>query len=228
VAAPPPVAHSNEGSPMYPVRYLADYAEERSRPRNFFRLILAIPWYIVGSVYAIAAFIVAFLAWFALLFTARYPEGLYNFNAGFLRFYARVNAFFYLQTDEWPPFGFEEGADYPIRAEIDGRLESYNRWKVLFRLILGIPVIFMVYLMSYLYQLGAVVAWFHTVFMGRSSGGIHNVLSVGLAYQLRTNAYFLLLTETLPPVSDQAPAGNLEPPKASRKPAARKPAPKKD
>ncbi len=66
----------------------------------------------------------------------------------------------------------------------------------------------MVMLFQYLYGAAAVIAWFHIVFMGRTSGGIHNALTVGLAYQLRTLAYFLLVTETLPPVSDQEPAAN--------------------
>jgi hypothetical protein len=196
---------------MYPARYIADYAERRSRWMTFFRLLLAIPWYIVGSVYILCAFVVAFLSWFALIFTARYPEGLYNFNAGVLRFLGRFSGFTFLQTDAWPSFGFAHDPNYPIRVEVDPPLERYSRWKTFFRLILGIPVLFMLYLISYLYQLGSVIAWFHIVFMGRSSGGIHNVLTVGLAYQLRANAYFLLLTETLPPVSDQAPAGNLGP-----------------
>lgn len=196
---------------MYPVRYEADYAEEQDRLKTFFRLILIIPWYIVGSVYGIAAFIVAFLAWFALLFTGRYPDGLYRFNAGVLRFTGRAYAFGMLQTDQWPSFGFDDDQAYPIRVEVDPPLPKYNRWKVFFRLIVGIPVMFMVTLMSYLYQLTAVIAWFHIVFMGRTSGGVHNALTTGLAYQLRTMAYFLLVTETLPPVSDQSPAANLEP-----------------
>ena len=74
---------------------------------------------------------------------------------------------------------------------------------------------FMVYLFSYLYQLASVIAWFHIVFMGRTSGGIHNTLSTGLTYQLRASSYFLLLTETLPPVSDQAPAPTIAAPAAS-------------
>jgi Domain of unknown function (DUF4389) len=196
---------------VYPVRYEADYVEEQHRWITFFRLILIIPWYIVGSVYGLAAFIVSFLAWFALMFTGRYPTGLYNFNAGVLRFTARAYAFGLLQTDRWPSFGFEGDPAYPIRAEVDPPLEKYNRWKVFFRLILGIPVMFVVTLMSYLYQIVSVIAWFHIVFMGRTSGGVHNALTTGLAYQLRTMAYFLLMTETLPPVSDQAPAANMEP-----------------
>lgn len=194
---------------MYPVRYEADYVEQQSRAITFFRWLLVLPWYILGSIYAIGAFVVAFLAWFAILFTGRYPEGLYGFNAGFLRFQARLFGFLWLQTDQWPPFGFEWAPDYPVRAEVDPPLERYNRWKTAFRLIVGIPVMFMITLFAYLYPLAATIAWFHIVFTGRTSGGIHNVLTVGLAYQLRANAYFLLLTETLPPVSDQEPAPNV-------------------
>ena len=88
---------------MYPVRYEADYVEPQNRWITFFRLILVIPWYLLGSIYAIGAFIVAFLAWFAIVFTGRYPEGLYKFNAGFLRFIARA-------------YGVHLPADRPLAA----------------------------------------------------------------------------------------------------------------
>jgi hypothetical protein len=196
---------------MYPVGYEADYFEQPNRWTTGFRLILAIPWFIVASVYITAAFIVAFLAWFAIAFTGRHPRGLFNFNAGVLRFLGRTNAFFYLQTDQWPSFGFEQDPGYPIRVEIDPPLERYSRAKTIFRLIIGIPVMFMLYLIATLYPIAAVIAWFHIVFTGRTAAGTHNVLTYGLAYQLRATAYFLLLTENLPPISDQAPAPNLTP-----------------
>ena len=63
------------------------------------------------------------------------------------------------------------------------------------------------------------VAWFHIVFTGRNAAGTHNVLSYGLAYQLRATAYFLLMTETLPPISDQAPVAVEGAPKPKRAPA---------
>jgi hypothetical protein len=84
-------------------------------------------------------------------------------------------------------------------------LERYNRWKTGFRLILGLPVTFMLYLIGYVWPLAAVVVWFHIVFTGRNAAGTHNVLSYGIAYQLRATAYFLLMTETLPPISGQEP-----------------------
>ena len=196
---------------MYPVRYEADYAEEQDRLKTFFRLILVIPWAIVASIYVTAAFIVAFLAWFAILFTGRYPQGLYNFNAGVLRNVGRVVAFSSLQTDQWPSFGFEDDVGYPVRVEVDPPLPKYNRWKTAFRLILAFPVYFIGYFMPTITSTASFIAWFHIVFMGRTSGGIHNVLTVGIAWQMRALAYFLLVTETIPPVSDQAPAPNMEP-----------------
>jgi hypothetical protein len=195
---------------MYPVRYEADFVEQQNRAKAFFRWVLVIPWLIVGSIYGLVAQLVAILAWFALLFTGRYPQGLYNFQAGFLRFSGRLNAYAWLQTEEWPPFGMEDDRTYPARVDVDPPLEHYNRWKTFFRLILGIPVMFMLYLMPYFTLIGATVAWFHIVFMGRTSGGVHNAITVGNAYTLRSIAYFLLVTETLPPVSDQEPAANVK------------------
>jgi hypothetical protein len=87
-----------------------------------------------------------------------------------LRFIARTYAFFYLQTDRWPPFGFEEAPEYPIRALVESPLERYNRWKTGFRFILGIPVFFLLYLFAYAWPFSAVVAWFHIVFQGPYGG----------------------------------------------------------
>jgi uncharacterized protein DUF4389 len=195
---------------MYPVRYEADYVEERNRVRTFFRLILAIPWLILGSVYLTGAMIIAFLAWFALLFTGRYPQSLYDFNAGVLRFTARANAWLWLQTDEWPPFGLEQHPEYPIRLEVDQPLEKYNRWKVFFRGLTAIPVFFVSFILNQLVQLVSFLAWLAIMFTGRQSGGVHNALTLGNAYQNSAYAYgLLLLTETYPPISEQAPAPNV-------------------
>jgi hypothetical protein len=196
---------------MYPVRYEADYVEQQSRSITFFRPLLSIPWYLVGGVYNLASQVVALMAWFALLFTGRYPQGLYDFNVGYLQFHARVSAFFILQTDQWPPFALGQDPSYPVRAEVDPPLEKYNRWKVFFRLILGVPVFFMLYPFGFLLYAAATIAGLHIVFMGRTSGGVHNALTTAQAYLLRSIGYFLLMTETLPPVSDQAPAGSLPP-----------------
>jgi hypothetical protein len=66
---------------------------------------LAIPHYIVLIFLYLAAFVVVVLAWFAILFTGRYPRGMFEFVEGVLRWHNRVVAYaFALVTDEYPPF----------------------------------------------------------------------------------------------------------------------------
>jgi hypothetical protein len=69
--------------------------------------LLAIPHYIVLFFLFIALVIVAIIAWFAILFTGRYPRGMFNFAEGVLRWWNRVIAYaFFLVTDRYPPFRF--------------------------------------------------------------------------------------------------------------------------
>ena len=78
---------------MYPIAYAQDHeAENRNRLTTFFRGIVVIPWQIVAYLWGIAAGVVAVIAWFALLFTGRYPQGMYDFNAKYLRMATRTNA----------------------------------------------------------------------------------------------------------------------------------------
>ena len=66
---------------------------------------LAIPHYIVLLFLGIAAIVCVIIAWFAILFTGRYPRGLFDFVVGVLRWGNRVTAYaFVLVTDQYPPF----------------------------------------------------------------------------------------------------------------------------
>ena len=67
--------------------------------------LLAIPHYVVLILISIAALIVVIIAWFAILFTARYPRGLFTFVVGVQRWWLRVYGYaFILTTDRYPPF----------------------------------------------------------------------------------------------------------------------------
>ena len=67
--------------------------------------ILAIPHYVVLVFLGIAAFVVVVFAWFAIIFTGRYPRGAFDFVVGVTRWYNRVLGYaFALVTDEYPPF----------------------------------------------------------------------------------------------------------------------------
>jgi len=66
---------------------------------------LAIPHYIVLALLWIALVIVVFIAWLVILFTGRYPRGMFDFVEGVIRWGARVVAYaFTLVTDRYPPF----------------------------------------------------------------------------------------------------------------------------
>jgi hypothetical protein len=75
-----------------------------SRLRVFFRGIILIPQFIVLYVVGIAFGVVGLIAWFAVLFTGVWPEGLRNFALGFFRWEFRVLGYYYLLTDVYPPF----------------------------------------------------------------------------------------------------------------------------
>ena len=67
--------------------------------------LLAIPHYVLLVFLSIAAFVAVIVAWFAILFTGRYPRGLFEFVLGVMRWGNRVAAYaFVLVTDEYPPF----------------------------------------------------------------------------------------------------------------------------
>jgi hypothetical protein len=187
---------------MYPISYEVDPAlEGRNRLTTLFRYIVAIPWMIVAYVYGIVAEIAALIAWFAIVFTGKYPEGLYNFNAGYLRMISRVNGFEYLLTDDWPPFGGDEASDYPIRIGVAPALGEYNRVKTLLRLIIGIPVMLLAIVQGIILAVCALIGWFAILFTGKLSEGLFNPMRSAGAYLTRTTAYFLLMTEDYPPFS---------------------------
>jgi len=206
---------------MYPISYEADPAlEGRHRLTSFFRYIVAIPWLIVAYVYGLVAEIAAIIAWFAIVFTGKYPEGLYNFVAGYVRMSSRTNSFLYLLADDLPPFGGEDAGDYPVRIGVPPPLDKYSRLKTGFRLIVGIPVMLLAFVQSIILYVCSIIAWFVILFTGKLGEGLFNPMRSAMAYLTRGGAYFLLLTEDWPPFSYEeggtAPAGQISSEAASR------------
>ena len=81
--------------------------ENRNRLTVAFRIILVIPQMIVLAFLGIAAFVAGVIAFFAVLFTGHWPDGLRTFVLGVMRWGTRVNAYFLLLTDEYPPFSLD-------------------------------------------------------------------------------------------------------------------------
>jgi hypothetical protein len=82
-----------------------DASRDLNRWLPLVKWILVIPHFIVLAFLWVAMFFVVLIAWFAILFTGRYPKGLFEFVEGVLRWGQRVVAYaFLLVTDRYPPF----------------------------------------------------------------------------------------------------------------------------
>lgn len=82
-----------------------DVEQDLNRWLPLVKWFLAIPHYIVLALLGVVAFLAVVIAWFAILFTGRYPRALFDFVVGVFRWGLRVQAYaFLLVTDEYPPF----------------------------------------------------------------------------------------------------------------------------
>jgi len=91
----------------YPISVSFEYQEKLSRLTTFFRVLMVIPQWIVLWFIGMAASVVIFITWWAILFTGRYPRWAFNFVAGYVRWYTRVTGYYCLLTDKYPPFNIE-------------------------------------------------------------------------------------------------------------------------
>ena len=96
---------SLDADPAYPVRLsVQGQIEGRNRLTVFFRLLMAIPHYLILGVFNYVIGVVVFVAWLMALFTGSVAPGLHTFIAGYLRWTMRAQGYVLLVTDEYPPF----------------------------------------------------------------------------------------------------------------------------
>jgi Domain of unknown function (DUF4389) len=113
-AAPPP------RFTVYPVAVEGHLDEPLSRWMWLVKWLLIIPHLIVLVILSLVGVLFTIIAWFCILFTARYPRALFDFNLGVLRWWWRVGFYSYsaLGTDRYPPFSMGAEPDYPARLDI--------------------------------------------------------------------------------------------------------------
>jgi Domain of unknown function (DUF4389) len=217
----------------YPLQLTGELSPHLSRGLWLVKWLLAIPHFIVLFILWIAFAVVSVVAFFAILFTGRYPRGLFEFNVGVLRWTWRVGFYSYsaLGTDTYPPFTLKDVPDYPARLEV-GYPESLSRGLVIVKWwLLALPH----YLVVGVFAGGAWAAW--TGMDGGwmwSSGGLIGLLVLFAAVVLlftgrypkslydfvlgmnrwvfRVAAYAGLMTDAYPPF--RLDMGGNEPPTA--------------
>ena len=206
-------------APPYPARLEATPPDQLSRWLWLVKWLLIIPHVIVLVFLWIAFAILTVIAFFAILFTGRYPRGIFTFNVGVLRWWWRVGYYSTsaFATDDYPPFTLGEEPGYPATFTVEYP-ERLSRGLVLVKWwLLAIPHYIVLALLlgpqvgytvedqtRYQTQIGLIgilvlVAVVVLLFAGRYPRGVYDLV-IGLnRWVFRVSAYAGLMTDAYPP-----------------------------
>jgi Domain of unknown function (DUF4389) len=183
----------------YPLTYDVEYPGRLSRWLIFVKWLLAIPHFIVLYVLGIVTALFTFLAWFAILFTGRYPRGMFDFVVGVNRWNHNAGAYNLLLRDEYPPFSMERGR-YPLTYEVEYP-ERLSRLLIFVKWLLVIPNVIVLAFLWLAVYVTSIIAWFAILFSGRYPEGLFRFAVGVIRWGARVNAYVNLMRDEYPPFS---------------------------
>jgi hypothetical protein len=182
--------------PDHPVRALVRDDLRRSRLTVFFRLLLALPHVVWLALWGIVVIVVTIANWFVTLFAGRPAGALHRFVSAYVRYWVHVASFAYIVANPFPGFTGERGS-YPVDLDLPP-VNTQNRWKTGFRLILAFPAGMLAGALSNALGLVAVFGWFTGLLLGRMPEGLRNLGAFTIRYTAQLWAYVLLLTDRYP------------------------------
>jgi hypothetical protein len=173
----------------HPVRFDAQYAPKLSRGLIFVKWLLAAPNYLLLR-YAFGPLQLACSAsaFFWILFTERYPRGLFDLWVGTARWSAHVGAYVDLMRDEYPPFNWAPGT-YPLTYEVD-YTERLSRWLIFVKWLLLVPHYVLLILLWVAAIVAYIVVWFAILFTEQFPRGLFDFLVGVDRWTYRVMAYF--------------------------------------
>lgn len=175
--------------------------------------LLAIPHLIILVFLWLAFVLASVVAFFAILFTRRYPRQIFDFNLGVLRWTWRVAFYTYgaLGTDRYPPFTLGEVADYPATLTVSHPDELSRGLVVVKWWLLAVPhYLVIAFFTRGLVELLTLFAGVSLLFRNRYPTGIFDFVMGMNRWALRVIAYAGLMTDHYPPF--RIDLGGAEPP----------------
>ena len=184
------------------VTYQEEYSRGELLLRSFFGFIyILLPHVFLMVFFQIWSSIITFLSFWVVLFTGRYPESFFEFNAGMQRWNLRVNARMWNLCDGYPSFGVH-GTDELTSLEIPYP-ESISRGLLLARMFFGliyviIPHIFILYFRIIWGSILMFIAWWLVLFTGKYPQAWHEFNVGTLRWSTRINLYMSFMTDEYP------------------------------
>jgi len=193
-AAPPPLPAAD-----YPVRLDVEYPERLSRWKIFVKWLLAIPHLIIIYLLGIVNSVLILIAFFAILFTKKWPRALFDFSLQIQRWTFNTYAYaFLLLRDEYPPFSGDSGV-YPLVLEVEYR-EDLSRWQIFLKWLFAIPHLLVLSVLVIAASIVILIAFFAILFTGRYPRSLFDFVVGTGRWAVRVNAYaFWLMTDRYPP-----------------------------
>jgi roadblock/LC7 domain-containing protein len=195
----------------YPARLDLQAPLEVKNWRPLVNWILAIPHLIVLYGLRVLRSVLLLIAFFAVLFTKRVPESIFNMIVMTRRYAWRVTAFALWMRESYPPFDFtataqDDGID-PASVSIDYPSEL-NRWMPLVKWLLAIPHYIVLLFLGIGVVFVIILSFFIVLFTGKWPESFRSFVIGTQRWSLRVGAYVLFLRDEYPPFSfeDGGPA----------------------
>jgi hypothetical protein len=218
----------------YPFRIDGRLKEPVSRWLWLVKWLLLIPHYVVLWFLFVAMVVLTVIAFFAVLFTGRYPRSIFDFNLGVLRWAWRVGFYGYnaLGTDRYPPFSFDAVAEYPATLEVQYPTHLPRGLALVGWWLRGLPQYIIVVVLAGgtvitahfggVISVLAVVAGLLVLVTATYPPGLFDFVMGLNRWVFRVLTYALLMCEEYPPFRFD-PGGPDAPPVPSTDPAAMRP-----
>lgn len=192
------------------IQHQESYSRGELLLRTFFGwLYILIPHAFILMFLGLWGAILQFVAFWVILFTGRYPQSMFEYQVGLLKWSIRLSARLYNLSDGYPAFGLKSTDDktdlvipYP---------EKVNRGLVLLRLFLGIfyvylPHMFILYFRAVFVGILIFLAWWVVLFTAKYPDFMFDWVTGQLRWQMRVTIYMQYMTDTYPPFTgDELP-----------------------